>query len=276
MAFYIPAQTPFPMTYIFIDGASLTEAMASLADVFFDSQPLAINWTSLRAMNRKAYYYDAIPLQTQEEDENAYATRTAPKRAELATIERQGGYHVRTGDVRRRKKGNEQKMVDVQLSVDALLMASRGLFSGCTLISSDLDFYPLIGALVEMGIDVTLQYQPGHTNSELLVAADNVRPLTLNNSLSFLDLTPDQKLLVPKVAGVFQQSDEPLGTVLVEWDDERFGNCVVHSREGKICLLTQREPHNPTTHRLVAEAASKKWLRAFLAETHDLEIPDWS
>lgn len=51
-------------------------------------------------------------------------------------------------------------MVDVHLAVDALLMASRGLFSAATLMTSDLDFRPLINALVEMGIDVTLQYRP--------------------------------------------------------------------------------------------------------------------
>jgi uncharacterized LabA/DUF88 family protein len=83
----------------------------------------------MRARHRQVFYYDAIPVPRPNEDDTAHSLRVAPKRSELAGIERVAGYHVRTGEAHHRKRrGNEQKMVDIQLAVDALLMASRGLF----------------------------------------------------------------------------------------------------------------------------------------------------
>ncbi len=71
-------------------------------------------------------------------------------------------------------------MVDVQLAVDALLMASRGLFGSCTLITGDLDFKPLVTALVEMGVDVQLLYPEDETNDDLKAAADAAIAMKFN------------------------------------------------------------------------------------------------
>ena len=71
-------------------------------------------------------------------------------------------------------------MVDRQLAVDALLMASRGLFGSCTLIAGDLDFKPLITALVEMGINVELLYPKDETNEDLKAAADSAEAVDID------------------------------------------------------------------------------------------------
>lgn len=273
--FYSSHATVVPTTYLFIDGASLSAAIRSISERYFEGSPLAVNWERLKDVHRKAFYYDAIPVRGLGEDQNGYSERIAPKQAELSSIERERGYHVRTGDVRRRKNGNEQKMVDVQLAVDALLMASRNLFTGCTIITSDLDFYPLVTALVEMGIDVTLQYQDGHVNSELLAAADHVLPITFSSWLGLLQLSAEQKALIPEVYIGVQNGEEPVGVSLVAWEDDRFGACLVHAVGNSLVLHTGRDPNNPISHRLVAKASNKFWLRTYIGDTYGLEIPDW-
>jgi hypothetical protein len=47
------------------------------------------------------------------------------------------------------------------------------------LITGDLDFKPLVTALVEMGLDVQLLYPEGETNDELKAAADRADAMTI-------------------------------------------------------------------------------------------------
>lgn len=63
-------------------------------------------------------------------------------------------------------------MVDVMIAVDMLRHAQMGNMERVTLFTSDLDFKPLIDALVQMGLEVTLWFQPSITNDELRRSAD--------------------------------------------------------------------------------------------------------
>lgn len=263
-------------SYLFVDGESLSRSLREISRKYFNNESLEISWDDLKGEHRKVYYYDAIPVQSPDEDENAYACRIAPKRQELASIERNSGHHVRTGDVhRRRTRGNEQKMVDVQLAVDALLMASRGLFDSCTLVTSDLDFRPLVVALVEMGIDVTLRYAPGSTNPELLVAADNAYPIELDSFRRFLKLTETQRSAVPRAYSLLQTQIMSPRLQLIQWDDPNYGICQILKQDEGYVLVTQRSLDNPDTHRLVISCNVKGNLRTYADEQYNLSIPDF-
>ena len=187
---------------------------------------LSLDWTRLRSQHRKVFYYDAILVRRPDEDDNTYSTRVAPKRLELEGIERAAGYHVRTGEAyRRRGRGNEQKMVDVQLAVDALLMASRGLFGSCTLITGDLDFKPLVSALVEMGVNVELLYPKDETNEDLKAAADRAEAVTID---IVRDWSADaQKELFPSAEFVGHATLFERSTKLVHWRDDKYRDCYV-------------------------------------------------
>jgi hypothetical protein len=124
------------VSYLFVDGECLNRMLDKIGEGYFGKVRPLLDWRRVRGVHRKVFYYDAIPVQTPGEDDNTHSTRVAPKRRELAEIERQPRYHVRTGEAHHRpRRGNEQKMVDVQLAVDTLLMASRGLFASCTLLT---------------------------------------------------------------------------------------------------------------------------------------------
>lgn len=274
--FSLSSRGATPISYLYIDGASLRYALSDISKDYFDGRDLQVDWPRLRQSHLKVFYYDAIPVQNRDEDDNAYSFRVAPKRAELSAIERQPGYHIRTGDLRRRgTRGNEQKMVDVQLAVDMLQAASRGLFVQCTLFTGDLDFRPLIAALVEMGVDVTLCYPVGHTSDELLAAADNTMPITLNSISHFLSLSKEQKETVPNACFEFKTLGPPPEPVLAQWHDDRYGTCHVIEDNHRFQLQTESCPLNPETHCLKIWARTQEHLRRFAEGEHGLAVPVW-
>jgi uncharacterized LabA/DUF88 family protein len=224
----------------------------------------------VRKSYRKVYYYDAIPVQRPDEDDIAYSSRVAPKRSELEGIERQDGYHVRTGEAHhRRRHGNQQKMVDVQLAVDALLMASRGLFGSCTLITGDLDFKPLVSALVEMGVDVRLLYPKDETNDYLMAAADSAEALTIDTVRNWS--SEAQRKLLPSHAHY------PLSTVFnpsnkLVWRDDKYGDWYVANDSGVFELITERLPERPDA-RLHITASTAAGLSIYAEEKFGLIVP---
>lgn len=276
MPYYSPPQPPPRTSYLFIDGDNLRRTLRKISERAFGEEPLPIDWQKLRGPHRKVYYYDAIPVQRSEEDDAAYALRAEPKRAELAAIERQAGFHVRSGDaIYRKRRGNEQKMVDVQLAVDALLMASRGLFEVITLITGDLDFKPLVSALVDMGVDVHLLYPPGETNGDLLAAADRADPLNLVSCLSWLEQAFLQAHPMPQASMNFQNTDYEGLVEEAAWDDACYGRCRVVKIGAEYRLVTEREPHNPHSHRLELTDTRPEMLRVYAQECFGLDVPSW-
>lgn len=265
-----------PTSYLFIDGANLRSALQAISDKLFGGVELPIAWSKLGSSHRKVFYYDAVPVQQTGEDDTNYNARVEPKRAQLAAIEREPGYHVRSGDaVHRKRRGHEQKMVDVQLAVDALLMASRGLFESVTLVTGDLDFLPLIRALVDMGVDVRLLYPVGETSDLLKAAADRADPILLPVGLAwltqeFLALHP-----VPSASMNFQNRDYDGATELRAWDDPRYGRCKIVPVGSEFRLITEREPNNPRTHRLELTDTRPLFLRIYAKDVFGLDVPEW-
>ena len=177
-----------PLSYLFIDGGNLNAILRSVGQRYFRGAVPTVNWANVRSGHQKVYYYDAVPVQSAGEEDGAYAERIRPKLEELKSIERQPSFHVRSGDaIHRKRRGNEQKMVDVQLAVDALRMAHLGLFSHLTLLTSDLDFKPLVDALVDMGVQVTVLYPRGETNEALTLAADFAEELSVERLRPWLE-----------------------------------------------------------------------------------------
>lgn len=273
---YPGAHVPQPTSYLFIDGDNLRCTLNKMSERVFGGATLPIDWGRLRGSHRKVFYYDAIPVQQHQEEDGAYAARVAPKRAELAAIERQPGYHVRSGDaVHRKRRGNEQKMVDVQLAVDALLMASRGLFNSATLITGDLDFKPLVSALVDMGVDVHLQYPFGETNDDLLAAADRADPILLPTCIGWLEAGFLEANPMPYALINFQNNDYEGIPDVAAWDDARYGKCRVVVIGSEFKLISERHPNNPHSHRLEITDTRPAMIRIYAHDVFGLEVPNW-
>jgi len=267
---------PASVSYLFVDAESLRQTLRKISGRVFGGVDLPIDWSKLRGMHRKVFYYDAIPVQQAGEDDVVYSNRIAPRRAELSLIERQASYHVRSGDaVYRKRRGNEQKMVDVQLAVDALLMASRGLFGSVTLITGDLDFKPLVSALVDMGVDVHLQYPAKETSDDLLAAADRAEPINLPLAVSWLAAEFCKSHPLPSAVYTFDVPLDPAYITLVVWTDPKFGECRVIALSDGFKIVTGVERGNPNDHRLEITYSDPDLLRIYAAETFHLDVPHW-
>ncbi|CAN7512590.1 NYN domain-containing protein [Devosia sp. LjRoot3] len=261
-------------SYIFIDGNNLQSTMRDIAAEFFEGRTIDVDWEKLKGDHRKAYYYDAVPLQLSEESDTDYRARVEPKLEYLKHIERQSGFHVRTGDaVSRRRQGLQQKMVDVQLAVDALSMASRGLFTSCTFVIGDLDFRPLIVALVEMGIDVELIFPPGRANDFLLAAADRVNALDVMQAFHWMRNDCPLTRWAPQSFSSMSNAipDRP---IVRRWEDEAYGSCLILKEDDhRFMLYSSKDPRGQQYRRLEMRAGNEAILRGAALARYDLIVP---
>jgi hypothetical protein len=94
-------------------------------------------------------------------------------------------FHVALGEIKGRGRNRRQKRVDVRLAVDMLMHTFRGNMDNATLLAGDVDFIPLIEALVREGMNITI-WHPPQASTELLGAADSRQPFNLATCANLL------------------------------------------------------------------------------------------
>jgi uncharacterized LabA/DUF88 family protein len=172
-------------TYLFIDGNYLDQAYKSLIEPFF-GKPGELDFMAVRghfSATRVYYYnsYDTRPRagETPEQTE----ARIEGLKQRFDAINAVSCYHVQLGTVAGAKKRNRrQKQVDVWLAVDALLHAINKNMAAVTLLAGDLDFKPLVKALVQLGIFTTVAYERRSAAKDLYRAADQAQEFTLRQA----------------------------------------------------------------------------------------------
>lgn len=165
--------------YLFIDGACLRETLKGYSESYFEGNEIKFDFSRLSREYKKVFYYDSPPAKKYEETEEQYADRIKPVEEFFIKLNLLDGYHVYEGISRKRRRGIEQKKVDIMIAVDMLNHAFRKNMSQATLLTSDLDFKPLIDALVDNGMYINLWYPVNNTNKELIQAADSSRKFDL-------------------------------------------------------------------------------------------------
>ena len=177
-----PYSGPEKIKYLFIDGGCLDSLLVNLSEGLFDGTAIEISYSQLASGYQKVFYYDCLPAQRSNENEADYQERIKPKIRLFNHLKSLDGFHVYEGTARYRDKrrGQEQKQVDIMITVDMLMHSVRRNMHEATLLTGDLDFKPLIDALVQEGMHVSLWYPKGRTNYELVDAADSRKALTIN------------------------------------------------------------------------------------------------
>ena len=212
-SFTPPYPGPKEVTYLFVDAGCLREAVkaASIKYIGIEGQ-LNINWQSLRGDCDKVFYYDAVDALGHKESDADWHDRIQPRMDELRQIRLLDGYHVPLGDLR--GKRSRQKKVDVMIAVDMLMHTVRRNMHRCILLAGDVDFQPLIEALVREGMSVTI-WHPENASDDLVGAADSSKLLggfDLANKLLRLDgsalLPIFQSAIRPKDNGIVKESWE--------------------------------------------------------------------
>jgi uncharacterized LabA/DUF88 family protein len=169
------------ISYLFIDGGCLDCVLGTFSKELFSDQEIEIDYYRLAQGYKKVFYYDCLPDQKRDESDSDYQNKIKPKVNLFNKLKSFDGFHVYEGTARFRDKrrGQEQKQVDIMIAVDMLTHSFRRNMHEATLITGDLDFKPLIDALVQDGMHVSLWYPKGRANYELVDAADSKRSLRI-------------------------------------------------------------------------------------------------
>jgi len=171
---YRPRETK----YLFIDGGCLRQMLEDIAETYPPFETTHFDFSKLAREYNKTFYYDSLPPRKKGENEASYTLRVARQEAFFNGLRAIAGVHVYEGDARRRRKTVQQKKVDIMIAVDMLTHSFRRNMHQAALLTSDLDFKPLVDALVQDGMHVTILYPRGKPNTELIYAADARLPLT--------------------------------------------------------------------------------------------------
>lgn len=148
--------------YLFVDGAYLRARHAeALNSVFGETADLHL--ADLRTIFpgpiQRVYYYDSLhDIPKAGETAEQLTARVESQQKFFDEIQSYEGFHVRLGSLSGTSRRFRQKEVDILLAVDALDHAFRRNMSEVTLLAGDLDFAPLVEALVRLGVWVEICY----------------------------------------------------------------------------------------------------------------------
>lgn len=174
-------------TYLFIDGEYLRRRFNDAMQRLFlcDGE---INFLTVKnaAGAKRVFYYDCIddeqkPSETKEDCEK----RVTAQEEAFNKIGELYGLHVRHGSVKGSGRKRRQKEVDVLLAVDMLTHGYDGNMGRAVLIAGDLDFRPVVEAVVRRGVMVEIWYEPTSGAPELPGAADYGQKLDFNTFYSW-------------------------------------------------------------------------------------------
>lgn len=176
--------------YLFIDGAYLQNVHRELIRPMWDAEPeLDLLPVKSSFPSHKVFYYDCLDdVERPNEKPEEYRARVDAQQARFNYIQSLPGFHVRLGTVTGSKpKRLRQKEVDVQLAVDMLTHAFHKNMSRAILIAGDLDFRPVVNALIELGTYVSVVCASNTAAKGLFWAADESREITLDMAHSWCD-----------------------------------------------------------------------------------------
>ena len=164
--------------YLFIDGGYARKAFrTAMESVFGDAGEVTVEHIVQQVQPFRTYYYDCLDdTQKNGEGELEFKARLNAQEAYFSTIRSLHGLHLQLGKLTG-ARNRRQKEVDVLLTVDMLTHGFNRNMTHAVLLSGDLDFRPVVEALVRGGVFVEVWYERTTGAKELYWAADLGQPL---------------------------------------------------------------------------------------------------
>jgi uncharacterized LabA/DUF88 family protein len=189
-------------TYLFIDGKYLRDKHSkALLRIFPQAPEISLLQLKGQARAMRVFFYDCLnDRRAEAESEEAFQTRLQKDEAYFAAIRALHGFHVRWGTLTGRRGRLRQKEVDVLLAVDMLTHGFSKNMSKAVLLSGDLDFRPIVEALVRAGVFVEIWYEKESAAKELFWAADFGRELVFQDFYSMSDGKFTQENPLPRAS----------------------------------------------------------------------------
>jgi uncharacterized LabA/DUF88 family protein len=176
-------------TYLFIDGKYLREIHGQIIKYLFD-EIAGIDLTQLKtqAQAQRVFFYDCEnDIKGERESEVDFQARKSKQDAYFQTIQALPGFHLRLGTLTGKRPRLRQKEVDVQLAVDMLTHGFNRNMNKAVLLAGDLDFRPIVEALVRNGVFVEVWYERASAAKDLFWAADFGRELSKQDIYALTD-----------------------------------------------------------------------------------------
>jgi uncharacterized LabA/DUF88 family protein len=203
------------VSYLFIDGGYLDCILEKFSKLFFNKETIDFDYRKLKSSYKRAFYYNSLPGKKSDETPEEYDIRSKIQNEKFKNIGRLPGYHFREGVVRRESKKNTQKKVDILMAVDMLSHTISHNMDSVSLLTGDLDFQPVLDALVQAGMYTRLIYLPENTSDELISSADESYPINLSSFLYWLSESFLNKYPIPEI--LHQINPEPIkGATLIK------------------------------------------------------------
>lgn len=256
-----------PTQYLFIDGACLRTTIAEVERTYTLGRAITVDFGLLTDRFDKVFYYDALPSKHGGETDDQFMARLDKAKSfhdKLADLDR---FHVYEGDTRRSPslRKQQQKKVDIMIAVDMLTHSFRRNMERATLLASDVDFKPLLDALVSEGMFVTLWYPPKRTNADLIKSADRREQLDVRSIQNALAAS-SVKFEIPKLWYSGAKSD---GALLMTWktDEGVFG---LYDDQGERLIVVPQDARGNYLH---IQHADIELLRIFSQDVFSIAIP---
>jgi len=179
--------------YLFIDGGYFDKVVQKVGKDFWNNENLKIDFRKLSKNYNKIFYYNCLPGKKDNENNIEYETRIDPIIHLYEELKLLDNFHVFEGITFGRKNKIRQKTVDIMIAVDMLSHSFRKNMNKAHLLTGDLDFKPLIEALVFEGMHVNIIYSELSISKELLYVADSNQRITIRQIHNWL---PDNEQII--------------------------------------------------------------------------------
>lgn len=255
---------PKPIKYLFVDGGCLTTILQDVERKYPPFEASNFEFKNLIGIFNKTFYYDSLPPKKNGEDDKAFTEREDKQSAFFDSLRTIDGVHVYEGDARRRRKRVEQKKVDIMIAVDMLTHSFRRNMNEATLLTADLDFKPLIDALVQDGMHVNLWYPHGKPNKELIYASDGRRPLTFDDIYSWC--SDDYRKANPIPSALSKPKQEINGTRVDKWISPKGIEVEMFEVDGLFKVVYPSEYNKDKNHHIYISHSDRSLLKRYVQE----------
>jgi uncharacterized LabA/DUF88 family protein len=197
----ITSRGPRPtVQYLFVDGGYLRGVLKEKSERYFSSEEILLDYGRFLRGYKKTFYYDCLPAKKTGETMQDYENRVAQRIEFYNSLRALNGFHVFLGSTSGEGGKARQKGVDIMIAVHMMTHSFRDNMENTTLLTGDLDFKPLIDALVQDGMDVTLWFDSASTSKELVYAADSQKTINILSILAHTKPEFQKKYPYPKAS----------------------------------------------------------------------------
>jgi uncharacterized LabA/DUF88 family protein len=174
--------------YLFIDGAYARDVYRNAMEAVFGlAGEISVEAIVSQVEPFRTYYYDCLDDSKKEsETKEDVQVRLNSQEEYFSKLRSLKGVHLQLGTLTGAKR-RRQKEVDVLLAVDMLTHGFNKNMTHAVLLSGDLDFRPVVEALVRGGIFVAVWYEKTTAAKELYWAADLGQPLDWHSIYNWSD-----------------------------------------------------------------------------------------